>query len=895
MHSSSLLTTLPGILTALPGLLTMSQFPLAAALHPAACQPAPSFAANLSYIGCYTDTSRDRALADSFVLIRENSVDVCSDLCGRLGYKYAGVEFGRQCLCGGEIASDARQVDESECDMVCPGDSSATCGQSERVNIWEIVNVDDRPDLPLFPDCTTDPLCSNAVCDTSLPHHLRAHALISLFNLTEKLNNYVNTAPGVPRLGLRPYEWWNEALHGLADSPGSRFADEGEFSYSTSFPQPIVVASAFDDDMVERIGQTIATEVRAFHNAGRSGITLYTPNVNTFRDPRWGRGMETPGEDPFHAQGYAAAILSGLEDKSTGYKKTIATCKHYAANDFEAWGLDTRHNFDAPITLQELNEYYLAPFKTCAVDLNVGSFMCSYNAVNGHPLCANRFLLNDVLRGHWAWTNYTNFVTSDCDAIRNIHDDHHYVETDAEAAAVALKAGTDLQCNAGPGADSITAAYEQGLVTEGELDTALVRLWGSLVSLGIFDPADQQPLRSLGWEAVNTPEAQQLAYDAAVAGSVLIKNDDFLPLDAAKETVYAFVGPGVNATAQMQGIYSGPAPYVITPHAAAAERQLNFSFHLGSRVNGTDCSFDAAIRAAQDADVVVFMGGIDDSMERENNDRTSLDWPVPQIQLLRALVELDKPIIIVQFGGGQLDDTAWLASDNVKAILWSGYPGQSGGTAILDIIFGDAAPAGRLPVTQYPASYFDQVPPTDMNLRPAEGNNYLGRTHMWYTGDAPVPFGHGLHYTDFNVTMERIIPPPIDLETDQLLASHGFHARDTDWNEVLSSIVLEFAVNVTNVGSVKSDYVVLLFMRSNAGPEPRPLKTIASYRRLNGIEPGEQRSLVLPVTFERMVRVDWGGNKLLYPGNFTFWVDLDEKATAQVRLGAHRLNPDTML
>jgi beta-D-xylosidase 4 len=730
----------------------------------------------------------------------------------------------------------------------------------------------------------------------------RAEAVVSLFTISEKLNNYINTAAGVPRLGLRPYQWWNEALHGLASSPGSGFAPRGsEFSYATSFPLPINIASAFDDEMIAAIGEIVGNEVRAFHNVGRSGITLYvsalylpsssrdthfcgkTPNINTFRDPRWGRGMETPGEDPFHVQSYAAAILTGLEDKASGYKKSSSTCKHYAANDFENFGSVTRHNFDAKISLQDLSEYYLLPFKTCALDKGVGSFMCSYNSVNGHPACANRFLLDDVLRKHWGWQNDNNFVSTDCDAVRNIQVDHHYVSTAAQAASVALKAGTDLQCNTVPGADSITAAYDQKLITEKELDVALVRLWSSLVSLGAFDPAEGQPLRALGWDTVNTLEAQELAYKSAISGAVLIKNSGILPLNKTSGAKYAFIGPWVNATTQMQGIYAGPAPFLNSPLFATSKLGINYTFTLGSQINADHSSYNAAITAARNSDIVVFMGGIDSSVERESNDRRSLAWPDSQIRLLRALVALGKPIVIVQFGGGQLDDSEWLAAKNVGAILWGGYPGQSGGSAILDLLFGEAAPAGRLSVTQYPASYYSAVPPTDMNLRPTPGNKNLGRTYMWYTGKAPVPFGHGLHYTNFSAEL-KVSELPKSAAIREIASEEALSATDLSWNTVLTTPVFNLTVSVTNKGQVKSDYVALLFVRSNAGPTPRPIKTLAAYKRLRGIEAGATISGTLPITAERLVRVDEKGNKVLYPGKYEFFIDLDEKATYQLEL-----------
>jgi beta-D-xylosidase 4 len=877
---------MPSISMGFKALVAIVSFsPVVFSLEPRACLPASSFTPSLTYVGCYTDPSTsNRILSDRQILISENSVKACADICANLKYKYFGVEFGRQCFCGNQINTSGSKVAESQCNTACPGNSTATCGGANRIGIWSVANAANAPDVPLFPDCTREPLCSNAVCDTSLSVQERAEGIVSLFSVSEKMNNYINTAEGVPRLGLRSYQWWNEALHGLASSPGSRFAPRGsDFSYASSFPLPIVMASAFDDEMVAEIGQITGSEVRAFHNVGRSGVTLYTPNINTFKDPRWGRGMETPGEDPFHTQSYAAAILSGLEDSSTGFKKSSSTCKHYAANDFENFGSVTRHNFDAKISLQELSEYYLPPFKTCAVDSNVGSFMCSYNSVNGKPLCANDYLLEDVLREHWDWKDANNFVSTDCDAVKNIYNDHRYVSTAAQAAAVALKAGTDLQCNGSPRSDAITAAYEGKLVTEAEIDKSLVRLWASLVMLGLFNPKDSQPLRSLAWKDVNTARAQQLAYDAAVAGSVLIKNDGTLPLNKTANKRYAFIGPWVEATNQMQGIYSGPAPFLVSPRAAADKLGINLSFNLGSQINANDSSFDAAVTAARNADVIVYMGGIDSSIERESNDRRSLAWPDSQARLLRTLAGIGKPVVVVQFGGGQLDDTEWLASQNIRSILWGGYPGQSGGTAILDLLFGNAAPAGRLSVTQYPASYYSDVPPTDMNLRPASGNKNLGRTYMWYTGKTPVPFGHGLHYTNFSVTLTETSPPS-STSIATLVRSDVLNGSKLGWNTVLTSAPLKLTVTAENRGKVKSDYVALLFLKASVGPTPRPIKTLVGYQRIKGIEPGAKGSADISVTLERLVRVDAQGNRVLHAGTYQLFVDLDQKASYTLTL-----------
>ncbi|KAI9146875.1 putative exo-1,4-beta-xylosidase bxlB [Paramyrothecium foliicola] len=852
-------------------------------LRARACLPATEYSPEYTYEGCYTDPdSKNRALKGRFFTSTQNSARYCTQLCGRLGYTLAGLEYTNQCFCGDELDPISQKTDESACGRTCPGNSTEKCGDSYKMNLYLINNAVDREGPGTFPDCNRDPLCSNPVCDTSLSPKERATGLINAFTIDEKLANRVNGAAGALRLGLLPYQWWNEALHGLAQSHGSYFAGKGEWSYATSFPQPIVLGAAFDDKMVRAVADVISTEVRAFHNVGRSGINLYTPNINNFKDPRWGRGQETPGEDPFHAQRYTRAIVSGLEDASTGYKKTVTTCKHYVANDFENFGSVSRYNFDANITLQDLSEFYLPPFKTCALEQKAGSFMCSYNGVNGHPLCANRYLLEDVLRQHWDWEADEHFISTDCEAVPYIFNRHGYAKDLGEASAVALKAGTDLECNNRAGYEAITSAWNQSLVTEEEIDKSLIRMWSSLVSLGFFDPTERQPLRGLGWKDVHTKDAEKLAYDSAIAGSVLIKNNDFLPLDPKKQQKFAFIGPWFNATKELQGIYSGPAPYTISPRQAAEERKLSFDWQRGVEMNATDASFNNAIEIARDADVVVFWGGIDNSLERESNDRQTLAWPDAQTQLLEKLSEVGKPVVIVQFGGGQVDDTALLADDNVKSILWVGYPGQAGGRPIFDLLFGKAAPAGRLPITQYPASYFHDAPPTDMNLRPAPGNSNLGRTHIWYNGKAPVPFGFGLHYTEFEAKLQRK-PNLKSAEIKSLVPAKASNVP-AEWQKALEREVIHVPITITNVGSVKSDYVVLLFMRSEVGPLPRPIKTLVGYERIKALSPGKEKSVSISVTVENLVRVDEQGNRVLHPGKYTVFADLDEKVVHEFEL-----------
>ncbi|KAI3394356.1 hypothetical protein diail_2866 [Diaporthe ilicicola] len=732
-----------------------------------------------------------------------------------------------------------------------------------------------------FPDCSSSgPLGDNSVCDTSLDAVTRAKALVAILTTAEKINATISSSPGVPRLGLPAYEWWSEGLHGVANSPGVSFnADNGsEFEYATSFPQPITLGATFDDALVHAVATVVSTEARAFSNAGRAGLDFWTPNINPFRDPRWGRGQETPGEDPFHLSSYVKALIAGLEgtgdsasNKDGKYKKVVSTCKHFAGYDVDSWNGNYRYQFDASISTQDMVEYYLPSFQACARDSRVGAFMCSYNAVNGVPTCADDWLLNDVLREHWNWTGGNDdgfWVTSDCDAIQNVFLPHRWASTREGAAAASLKAGTDLNCGTYY-SHHLQGAYDQGLINDTDLDTAVTRLYSSLVKLGYFDPPESQPYRSLSWEDVDTPEAQQLAYTAAVEGTVLLKNNNTLPVNLEGKTV-AVIGDWADATSQLQGNYYGVAPYLHSPLYAAQQLLGNDSVYYSagpSYQNPTTNSWDSIWEAANSADVILYFGGIDDSTESEGMDRVSLEWAGFQLDVIGELALLGKPMVVIELGGGQLDSSPIANNPGVGALLWGGYPGQDGGVALLDVITGKQAPAGRLPVTQYPASYIASVPMTDMALRPDSGTSFPGRTYRWYDGDAVFGFGFGLHYTTFTAE-----------------ASLSGSQSSFDIGSLTSNCTAEYldlcpfasvATSITNTGNVTSDYGALLFLKGEFGPAPYPLKTLVSYGRAHNISASDSAQLTLNLTLGSLSRVDENGNRVLYPGSYSLLLDVE--------------------
>ncbi|OJJ42779.1 hypothetical protein ASPZODRAFT_2119063 [Penicilliopsis zonata CBS 506.65] len=843
-------------------------------------KPLTVYNASITHLGCYTDATGStltgiNSAPDSF-----DAPQFCADWCGELGYQYSGVQTSYQCFCGDEIGSSAVKVNESLCDYACPADASATCGGDLVMDLYKVNNAADLPShsLPFTAACEYSPLCSTAVCDTSLSIADRVKALVSAMTVDEKVNNVISVAAGAARLGLPAYEWWSEALHGVAGSPGVGFrgVNGSAFSYATSFPMPILMAAAFDNPLISRVAAVIGREARAFANQGFAGFDFWTPNINPFRDPRWGRGAETPGEDPFHIQEYVRQLIPGLQGDhgNAEVKQIIATCKHFAVYDIET----DREGNNLDPTQQDLGDFYLPSFKTCVRDVHVGSVMCSYNGVDGIPSCANEYLLRDMLRETYNFTGEYNYVVADCDAVANIYSPHSFTDSTAAAAAVALNAGTDLDC--GYTYRNLTQALAAEMTTEATLDQALSRLYSALFTVGYFD--GDSPYTGLAWKDVNTGHAQVLAYEAAVEGMTLLKNDGLLPLNTAKYPRLAVVGPWANATTQMQGSYEGVAPYLHSPLTAFSTAWETVEYALGTNITDTSTAgFAAAVAIAEEADLVLYLGGIDQTVEGEGWDRSSIVWPGNQLDLVSALADTGKPLVVVQFGGGQIDDTALLANDSVNALVWAGYPGQDGGYALLDVLTGKKSIAGRLPVTQYPAKYVDQVSLYDMNLRPNASASFPGRTYKWYTGDAVVPFGFGLHYTDFAFEWAST------LKREYQIADLLKHTAEASYTDLISFATLSAIVE--NIGRGKqgmaSDYVGLLFLSTtNAGPAPYAKRELVAFDRAHSIPVHGRDTLVFNVSLGSLARTDVTGDLVLYPGDYTLTLDIDARLSMEFSL-----------
>ncbi|KAJ4835985.1 hypothetical protein Tsubulata_022939, partial [Turnera subulata] len=555
-------------------------------------------------------------------------------------------------------------------------------------------------------------------CDKSLPYDVRASDLVKQMTLSEKVLQLGNTNRGVPRLGLPKYEWWSEALHGVSNvGPGTFFDDL--VPSSTSFPTVITSAASFNESLWKTIGQAVSTEARAMYNLGRAGLTYWSPNINVVRDPRWGRAIETPGEDPFVVGKYAANYVRGLQDVegTENFKdlnsrplKVSSCCKHYAAYDVDNWKGIVRESYDARVAEQDMVETFLRPFEMCIKEGDVSSIMCSYNRVNGIPTCADPKLLNQTIRRDW--------------------DLHGYVE----------------------------GSVQQGKVREAEIDKSLKNLYIVLLRLGFFDGIPQYT--SLGKKDICSDEHVELAREAAREGTVLLKNvDQTLPLDANKIKTLAVIGPHANATAAMIGNYAGVPCKIVTPlDALSAYGEVDYQVGCAEMRCRSDSLIFPAMQAAEKADATIIVAGIDLSIEAESRDREDLLLPGFQTQLIKQVADAAKgPVILVLFSAGGLDIGFAKNNKKIGGILWVGYPGEKGGLAIADVIFGKYNPGGRLPLTWHEASYADMLPMTSMPLRPVDSLGYPGRTYKFFNGSTVYPFAYGLSYTQFNYTLKSAV------------------------------------------------------------------------------------------------------------------------------------------
>ncbi|KAK9130044.1 hypothetical protein Sjap_010531 [Stephania japonica] len=667
---------------------------------------------------------------------------------------------------------------------------------------------------PVFAcDVNANPALSGyGFCDSSLDVASRVGDLVKRLTLQEKITFLVNKAGAVSRLGIPAYEWWSEALHGVSYvGPGTKFSSV--VPGATSFPQVILTAASFNESLFQAIGKVVSTEARAMHNVGLAGLTFWSPNVNIFRDPRWGRGQETPGEDPTLSSKYASGYVQGLQQTDNGDPnrlKVAACCKHYTAYDVDNWKGVDRYHFNAQVTKQDLDDTFQPPFKSCVIDGNVASVMCSYNKVNGKPTCADADLLAGIVRGQWKLNGY---IVSDCDSVDVLYNQQHYTKTPEEAAADTILAGLDLNCGSFLGQHT-GAAVQKGLLKESDVDKAVSNNFATLFRLGFFDGDPRKlPYGGLGPKDVCTPSNQELAREAARQGIVLLKNNaGSLPLSPSSIKSLAVIGPNANVTKTMIGNYEGtPCKYTTPLQGLAASVSTLYSPGCAN-VKCSSAQLDDAKKVAAQADATILVMGADQSIEAESLDRIDLHLPGQQELLITAVANVSKgPVILVIMSGGGMEIS--FANDNAKitSILWIGYPGEAGGAALADVIFGHYNPSGRLPMTWYPQEFVDKVPMTNMNMRPDPATGYPGRTYRFYTGKTIYTFGDGLSYSTFAHNLAKA-PKLVSLPLAENHICRSEQCKSVELYESnCQNLNFDIHLIVKNNGNMGGSHTVLLF------------------------------------------------------------------------------------
>jgi beta-glucosidase len=675
--------------------------------------------------------------------------------------------------------------------------------------------------------------------DPTLTIEQRVNDLISKMTLEEKVGQMLNSAPAIERLGVPAYNWWNECLHGVARTPYK----------VTVYPQAIAMAATWDKNSIHTMGDYTSDEGRAIYNESIKndkhgiylGLTYWTPNINIFRDPRWGRGQETYGEDPYLTGEMGRAFVTGLQGNDPKYLKAAGCAKHYAVHSGPE---ELRHKFNTDISDYDLWDTYLPAFRKLVVNAKVAGVMCAYNAFKGQPCCGNDLLMNSILRNDW---NFTGYVTSDCGAIDDFYRDNgHKTHSDAESAAAdAVLHGTDVECGRVT-YQSLVKAVKDGKLTEKQIDQSLKRLFTIRFRLGMFDPADAVKYNQIGKDALEAPAHSAQALKMARQSIVLLKNEGhLLPLSKALKKI-AIVGPNADNAVSVLGNYNGTPSHVTT-----ALEGIKSKLSPGTEViydkmvdfvgdSATRYNYAAAAEKVKDADAIIYIGGISPQLEGEEmrvnkqgfhgGDRTSILLPDVQTELLKALKATGKPVIFVMMTGSAIA-TPW-ESQNLPAIVNAWYGGQAAGTAIADVLFGDYNPAGRLPVTFY-ASDNDLPSFTDYSM-----NN---RTYRYFKGKPLYAFGYGLSYSTF-----------------------GYGAMDVP-SVVKKGNSLTIHVKVTNNSKTDGEEVTELYL-SHIG-----LKQKTAIRALKGFErtflkAGETRDIAFKISPDDLSVTNATGGLVEVPG-----------------------------
>lgn len=693
-----------------------------------------------------------------------------------------------------------------------------------------------------------------AYLDPSVPLSERIRDLIQRMSLEEKISQMLNRCPAIPRLGIPAYDYWSEALHGVAGN-----------GRATVFPQAIGLAATWDTDLMYRVATAISDEARAKYHATlrrqgytahMQGLTFWSPNINIFRDPRWGRGQETYGEDPYLTGEMGVAFVRGMQGDHPVYLKTAACAKHFAVHSGPE---KDRHAFDARVSLRELFDTYLPAFRRLVQDAQVEAVMCAYNRINGEPACASHFLLVEILRQKWQFQGH---VVSDCWALTDIYT-HHKVAADAvETAAMALKVGCDISC--GCTYDRLGEAIERGLITEADIDHALERTLRTRFKLGMFDPPEKVPYASIPESVICCPKHQRLAREAAVKSIVLLKNrNNILPIRPDVRRV-AVVGPNAASIEALLGNYNGYNEMLTTfleGIVGRAPEGMRVSYRMGVPLHQAAINpLDWTTLDASTADLTIACMGYSPLLESEEGDailsphmgdRPDIGLPPAQAEFIKKLVQNGARVVLVLCGGGPI--ALGELEDLVEAVLFVWYPGQAGGQALADILFGDVPPSGKLPVT-FPRSV-DQLPPF-------EDYRMEGRTYRYSTAEPLYPFGFGLSYS-------RFVYEGLKLKATSIPAGQP----------------LSFSLTLRNLGPMDAEEVVQVYLSDLEASAPVPIHKLVAFRRVR-VKAGKARRVEFTLPPEAMMFVDENGEERLEPGQFRLTVGSCSPGKRGVKLGA---------
>lgn len=686
----------------------------------------------------------------------------------------------------------------------------------------------------------------------SLPIRERVNALISRMTLKEKVSQMLNTTPAIPRLHIPAYNWWSEALHGIARS-----------GVATVFPQAIGLGATFDDSLESRIASAISDEGRAMYNAAVAkgyhqqygGLTFWSPNINIFRDPRWGRGQETYGEDPYLTSRMGTAFVEGMQGDNPKYLKVAACAKHFAVYSGPE---KSRHAFNAKASPQDLHATYLPAFHAL-VKAGVAGVMCAYNAVDGEPCCANTFLLDDILREKWGFRGY---ITSDCGAIADIYQGHKYASSALKAAAISLKRGVNLNC--GDTYVNLIQAVQQGLVTPQQLDSSLAVLLRIRFRLGMFDPRGSNPYDKIPVRVVNSAAHRALAKKAALESVVMLKNDGVLPLKNDLADYYV-TGPTATSIDALIGNYYGTNDDFVTileGIAADVAPGSQLKYKPGILLDRPNVNtMDWTSGAAKASDAIIVVMGLTGELEGEegesilsstSGDRLNYNLPANQIKFLRGLRQNNtKPIIAVITGGSPMNLAP--VDSLADAVLLAWYPGEEGGAAVGDLIFGKASPSGKLPVT-FPMSY--------KQLPPFEDYGMQGRTYRYMTGTPLYPFGFGLSYAHFRFSDMKLSAPEI--------------AKDQD---------VTATATLTNDGKYTGTEVVQLYISDQTGGKGLPRFNLKGFHRIT-LKPGESHKVTFRISPSMLQVVNSQGVRVINPGKHTVYIAGAAPLARSTALGA---------